>query len=171
MQPKNLGLLDCRRGGFRSREVRVRGEGTAEGRLAVSSEGFMGGGLWSVAWAEGVVGRSTSRPDRKAARPTCKTARLRPKPTALPATGRKPCGSLWLPGCSQTSSWKSVVAPQRATKKGHDRKKPQKQKRKSRRKYFTHNGLISREFRTPLELFLAGVAAFEPHIIRLLLAA
>jgi hypothetical protein len=31
--------------------------------------------------------------------------------------------------------------------------------------------LLSREFRTRLELFLAGVAAFEPHIIRLLLAA
>ena len=30
---------------------------------------------------------------------------------------------------------------------------------------------VNREFRTRLELFLAGVAAFEPHIIRLLIAA
>jgi hypothetical protein len=29
----------------------------------------------------------------------------------------------------------------------------------------------SREFRTPVELFLAGVADWEPHIVYLLLAA
>jgi hypothetical protein len=29
----------------------------------------------------------------------------------------------------------------------------------------------SREFRSPIELFLAGVAQWEPHVVRLVMAA
>ena len=86
---------------------------------------------------------------------------FRAEPDCFPAAGRKLCGSCGFLGCLRGRSRNAVVAPQEDTKRATITEKPQNRNEESHRKSFTHNGLVSRDNKTAIELFLTGLGGWD----------